>query len=259
MGRKSLQKIWLLLICFILIFTAACSGSENLPLTKELEDIKTTESSIQSNVEDQTASGDQSSLETQTDQSKSTSQQAVQSSAEKSVDAAGQINNSNKEERALIVKGSGVTTFVTLTMDDLKNLGTNTYIYSGRNKEKANERQYFEYTGVLLEKILKSAGWDGKSDTMRLTCSDGYSGKYRISEINGYLSFVDAADETGSTVPAMLGFLNEGDSLGNDRYYDSSKGLPLRLIYGQADYDSEWAKDFNMQGWAFGISEIEIY
>lgn len=146
------------------------------------------------------------------------------------------------------------------SLSALESLGTETLKYSGRNKENNNQRQVREYTGVKLEAVLKAAGYGKRVEgqTLKVTCSDGYTREYELESLQS-LYFFDGEEATeGDPVPPMLAIIKEGDSLGNDKSYSEAAGSPLRLIYGQADYDSEYTKDFNMQGWASYVERIEV-
>ncbi len=144
------------------------------------------------------------------------------------------------------------------TLAELQALGMETHQYSGRNKEQNNERQVREYTGVLLEKLLKDAGIKTEGAILKVTCSDGYAREYEMDNLSE-LYFFDGEDaKKGEAVPPMLAVISEGDNMGNDKIYHKTDGSPLRLVYGQADYDSDYTKDFNMQGWACYVETIEV-
>ena len=170
-----------------------------------------------------------------------------------------QTASAEKQDETAILTVSGVDGGeISFSSADLEALGSETYTYSMRNKENNNARQFETYTGIPLTTLLTAAGWDGATDTIRISCSDGYNGKYSISEINSLYTFDSETDTSGSSVPAMLAFLSEGDSLGKGNTYSSADGAPLRLVYGQADYDCAEMKDFNTQGWGYYVCRIEI-
>ena len=172
---------------------------------------------------------------------------AQKKAAEKPDDSGGSIT----------ICGSGVKE-TTFSAGEIKKLGTETHAYSFRDKEKNNARQFASYTGIRLDTLLKAVGWDGKSDKIKISCSDGYNGKYSVDEINAFYAFSGAADTKGTPVPAMIAILSEGDSLGKGVVYNSKDGTPFRLVYGQADYDCDDMKDFNTQGWGFYVCKIEV-
>lgn len=141
---------------------------------------------------------------------------------------------------------------------DLEQLGLETFSYSGRNKENNNARQIREYTGIPLEVLLKDAGYSAEGASVTIRCSDGYSREYELDSLKELYFFEDEKAETGRKVPPMLAVIGEGEPMGNEKTYHEKDGSPLRFIFGQADYDSAYAKDFNMQGWASYVEEIEV-
>lgn len=165
-----------------------------------------------------------------------------------------------KTKEYLTVKGDGVNRTLYLTYDDLNSLKTLKVTYSGRNKENNNARQYRKCTGVNIVTLINLAGWNGSANTIKITCSDGYTKKYDISDLdNNYVSFANDSDSEGYWVPAMIALLSDGTSLGNSSNYKSSDGAPFRLVFGQEIGDSDASKSFNMQGWANYVKTIEIY
>ena len=162
------------------------------------------------------------------------------------------------EKYSIKLSGSGLKGEVVFSEQDIKNMAAESGTYSFRNKEKNNIRQFTTFSGVPITTLLKAAGWDGTSDILRITCSDGYSNRYKISEINDLYSYPDSSGTQGTKVPAMIAILEEGSYMGNDLYYHHSEGSPFRLIYGQEDFDSDFTKDFNMQGWGYYISELVV-
>ncbi len=175
---------------------------------------------------------------------------AVPSNAEKKADT--------EESSALTIAGKGLASEVTFSLKEIEKIGIESYTYSFRNKENNNARQTATYSGVPLTALLEAAGWDGKSDKIRISCSDGYTGKYSIEEIDAFYAFKGENDTAGTAVPAMIAVLSEGDPLGKGKTYSAKDGAPLRLVYGQADYDCDEMKDFNTQGWGFYLCKIEI-
>lgn len=159
-------------------------------------------------------------------------------------------------EYVLTISGSeGEKTY---TVPELEQLGLETHSYSGRNKENNNERQVREYTGISLTKLLKDAGYSAESETIKVICSDGYSREYELSSLLDLYFFDGEKAKKGEKVEPMLAVITEGESMGNDKTYKSSEGSPLRLVFGQADYDSSYTMDFNMQGWASYVEKIEV-
>ena len=171
--------------------------------------------------------------------------------------ASGAVKDQDAKEYSVTLKGSGLKEEVVFTETDIRNMKTETFTYSFRNKEKNNERQYAELTGVPLNTLLKAAGWNGTADTLRINCSDGYSNKYKLSEINGLFAYPEDGGDPVK-VPAMLAVLEEGSYMGKDLYYKHDDGPPFRLIYGQEDYDSDFTKDFNSQGWGYYVTELKV-
>ncbi|MEG0829430.1 MAG: hypothetical protein RSD88_02225 [Anaerovoracaceae bacterium] len=156
----------------------------------------------------------------------------------------------------LTIKGSQKEK--TFTEADLVALGTQTRQYSGRNKEKNNTRQVRKYTGVDVKTLLKSVGYGEKDEIINVVCSDGFAKDYAVEDLEKLLSFKDEKEAEGEVVAPMLAIIQEGDYMGNDKEYKKADGSPLRLVYGQEDYDSEYTKDFNMQGWASYVKEIKV-
>lgn len=285
MSGKRKKSILLLILCLIVLFTVVSCGnkSQEANSTKEISTDKQTEAEDQSvETEENTNSMEENSIdskksvdqndtkkssEKQGDQKKVSNKEMATQSASNTATSAAKENSQEvvkatkeeKQEGILTIKGSGVSNSITLSMSELNDLGVETYTYSGRSKENDNKRQSISCTGIPVIKILEKAGWNGKANTLKITCSDGYTGKYKISEINGFLAFSDDKDVKGKVVPAMLSILQEGQDLGKGVTYKASNGSPLRLVYGQEDYDTEEMKDFNMQGWGFYVKELEVF
>lgn len=163
----------------------------------------------------------------------------------------------NSTEKILTVCGYGGKE-TTYSLADLDNLGMETVKFSGRNKENNNERQVREYTGVGLKKLLEDAGYGKDGEIIKVTCSDGYAREYETDSLYGLCFFDGEKAEKGKNVEPLLAVIREGESIGNDKTYSEKDGSPLRLIYGQAEYDSDYTKDFNMQGWASYVEKIEV-
>lgn len=144
------------------------------------------------------------------------------------------------------------------TYEDLENLGVVTYSYSGRNKENNNERQIGEHTGVLLKTLLEDAGYGKEEETVKFVCSDGYTRDYETEDLYDRYFYENENTEKGKSVQPLLELMKEGADLGNGEKYEKEDGSPLRLVFGQMDYDSEYTKDFNMQGWAAYVERIEV-
>ena len=175
-------------------------------------------------------------------------------------------NNESKSETrvsgqdvVLTVKAYDIDGKKTFTLDEYESIGKETHEYSGRNKEQNNERQIREYTGVELKKIFEAAGHKtDDNDIIRIISSDGYTTEFVLNERYGLLAYKDNQATEGTEVPPMLAIIKEGEYMGNDKEYDPKEGTPLRFVYGQADYDSDTMKDFNMQNWASYVKEIQI-
>lgn len=141
---------------------------------------------------------------------------------------------------------------------DLMDLGFETVTYSGRNKEGDNKRQIKEYTGTDLNVLLEHAGYDS-AKTITITCSDGYTRDYDMDTLNSLYAFESEEDGAPSEpVIPMLVFAHDGDKIGNDEKYSAEAGSPVRLIFGQEDFDASDSKDFNMQGWASYVQSIKV-
>lgn len=204
--------------------------------------------SIEKNNENGAVSIDAASVQNKTE---------VQSSSVK-VEKTQKNENQQTDKYSIKISGSGLSGEVVLSEADIRNLATESYSYSFRNKEKNNARQYGTFKGVSVSALLKAAGWNGTSDKLRITCTDGYSNRYKLSEINALYTYQEGSETSDTKVPALIAVLDEGSYIGNDLYYHYDDGPPFRLIYGQEDYDSDFTKDFNMQGWGYYISEISI-
>lgn len=146
----------------------------------------------------------------------------------------------------------------TYTYGDLEAMGMDTYSYSGRNKENNNERQIREYTGVPLKTLLEDAGYGKEGETIKVICSDGYTREYGTDSLYDLYFYDGEEAEKGEPVETILAMMQDGDDMGNDNVYKTEDGSPLRLVFGQTDYDSEYTKDFNMQGWASYVEKIEV-
>lgn len=144
------------------------------------------------------------------------------------------------------------------TYEDLESLGIKTYSYSGRNKENNNERQVREYSGVSLKEVLEDAGYGKEGENLKVVCSDGYAREYEADSLYDLYFYDGEKAEKGEIVEPILAMMKDGDEMGNDKTYKKEDGSPLRLVFGQTDYDSEYTKDFNMQGWAAYVERIEV-
>lgn len=164
--------------------------------------------------------------------------------------------STNSTETILTV--TGYNDEATFTLGDIEKIGIDTYTFSGRNKENNNERQIRKYTGIQLKSVLEKAGYNKDDDVILITCSDGYSREYVLKELYDLYYFKDKTTEKGEVVPPVLAVMNDGEDMGNESKYNSEDGSPLRLIFGQTDYDSDYTKDFNMQGWASYVEKIEV-
>lgn len=89
--------------------------------------------------------------------------------------AASQAADASETSRLIVAGYAGEDKEYALA--DLQGIGLKTQKYSGRNKDKNNERQVREYTGVMLDALLKDAGYekDLQELTLKIICSDGYS------------------------------------------------------------------------------------
>lgn len=146
----------------------------------------------------------------------------------------------------------------TFTQSQLLKLGESTCEYSGRNKEKNNQRQIRAYTGIELNKVLKAAGYGQGKEIIKVTCSDGYTREYEVDSLYDLYTFDSDKAEKGKKIAPMLAMIKDGEPMGNGKTYKPGDGSPLRLVYGQTDYDSQYTKDFNMQGWASFVEKIEV-
>lgn len=149
----------------------------------------------------------------------------------------------------LTVAGTGAETIV-YTAEDLAKLGTVTYSYSGRNKQVENARQFFEFTGVELSKVLKASGFDIEDVNIKVVCGDNYTREYSVEDLYELYTYEDNETDNKEEVLPMIAILEPSD----EAEYPS----PFKLIYGQEDWDTLSAQDFNMQGWATYIQYIEI-
>ena len=158
------------------------------------------------------------------------------------------------DDQYLTLKGSGLSKTLYFTLDDLKGLKQYTVVYTGRNKENKNARQYLSFTGVNLATLLNLAGWKGTAKTMQVNCSDGYTRRYDLDEImEQMVSFQEENDGEGHWVPAMVALVS------SSKNYDPTEGAPFRLVFGQEPTDTDDTMSFNMQGWASYLKTIEIY
>lgn len=161
------------------------------------------------------------------------------------------IDDSEDDSPYLTVSGSKVAETVKFSLNEMKNMDLQTIIYTGRNKQYNNERQTIKIKGVALADILDEAGMKSGATTLKVICSDGYIKVYDLqSLLEDAYSYADS--ESGELVPTVVA-IKEGGS-----YYDAGEGNPFRLVMGQADYDSDETKDFNMQNWAKYLEEIVI-
>jgi DMSO/TMAO reductase YedYZ molybdopterin-dependent catalytic subunit len=151
----------------------------------------------------------------------------------------------------LTISGSQVAEPVKLSLNDMQDMGLQTFTFTGRNKLYDNARQTFEITGVTLADLLAAAGASSDATSLKVICSDGYVKVYDLQRLLADAYSYSYSDE-GELVPAVIAIQENG------AYYDGGEGNPFRLIMGQADWDNDETKDFNMQNWAKNLKEIVI-
>lgn len=174
------------------------------------------------------------------------------SDAQEPADASGvQEYVVDENAETLTVAGAGHEAVV-FAAEDLEKLGTVTLDYSGRNKEVQNARQFFTYTGVELNKVLEAAGFETDDAIIKVTCSDGYTREYEVEDLYGLYTFESNENDNKTEVVPIIAIQENMTEKGME--YPS----PFKLVYGQADYDTQDAQDFNMQGWMTFIQYIEV-
>ncbi|NMB35624.1 MAG: S-layer homology domain-containing protein [Firmicutes bacterium] len=177
-------------------------------------------------------------------------------------DNSGNSNNSSNNDSSsnedseddspyLTISGSQVAEPVKLSLNDMQDMGLQTFTFTGRNKLYDNARQTFEITGVTLADLLAAAGASSDATSLKVICSDGYVKVYDLQRLLADAYSYSYSDE-GELVPAVIAIQENG------AYYDGGEGNPFRLIMGQADWDNDETKDFNMQNWAKNLKEIVI-
>jgi len=166
-------------------------------------------------------------------------------------------NDSSGSTKVLTILKTGSDKSTEMTTDDVKKLGTVTQSYSGRNKSNNNKRIIKKYTGVDLKKLLEKAGYKN-AKVIKITASDGYTKEYEIATLYDLYAYKDEKSTKGTKVNPIIAIAKEGTQMGSNEDFDPNDGMPLQLVYGQADYDSEDTKDFNMQGWVAYVEKIEV-
>ena len=155
----------------------------------------------------------------------------------------------DEEATTLTIMGVGHDPVV-YTADDLKEMGTHTITYSGRNKKVENARQFETFTGVELNLVLQEAGYDPEDAVLKIICADGYTREYEVEDLYGLYSFQDNESDEYIEVIPMIAI--------TDAYTEYPS--PFKLVYGQEDYDTytNATQDFNTQGWATYIQCIQV-
>lgn len=149
----------------------------------------------------------------------------------------------------LTIAGTGAEMTV-YTADELRELGTVTLSYSGRNKQVENARQFFEFTGVELNRLLEKSGFETEDVDLKIVCSDGYTREYSLEDLYEGYAFQNNEDNEKEAVVPMIAILDVSE--------DAAYPSPFKLICGQEDWDCREAQDFNMQNWATYIQYIEV-
>jgi hypothetical protein len=158
---------------------------------------------------------------------------------------------SDNDTPNLTISGSRVAEPVKISLNDMQKMGLRTFTFTGRNKEYDNARQTIVITGVTLADLLAAAGVSGDAPTLKVICSDGFVKVYDLqSLLSGAYSYANS--DEGQPVPAMIAVQENG------AYYNQREGNPFRLVMGQADWDNDETKDFNMQNWSKNIKELVI-
>lgn len=157
----------------------------------------------------------------------------------------------------LQIKSEGSNQSMQLSLADIKAIGTTTNQYSGRSKADNNTRVIGEYTGVPLYKLFDKAGYEDVKVFM-VICSDGYTKEYEMDQLNDLYFFKNDADTKGTKVEPILAIVNNEALSSKDDGFNPADGTPLRIVFGQRNYDSKDTKDFNMQGWASFIETIVV-
>ncbi|MGI6721134.1 MAG: molybdopterin-dependent oxidoreductase [Anaerovoracaceae bacterium] len=180
--------------------------------------------------------------------------------------ACGSSSNDKAQDDGSQKAGNASKATLTITGDqgdhgyslaDLKAMKQETHDYSGRNKTHGNKRFTSRYTGVDLKTLLSDAGY-GDAKEIKVSCSDGYSREYDVDSLYGLYYFPDENTAKGEKVPPMIAIVKKGTRMGSNKDFNPDKGTPLRLVYGQEDFDSKDTMDFNMQGWAAYVKKIEV-
>lgn len=153
-----------------------------------------------------------------------------------------------QSEMLTILGSEGETVY---TREELENLGLEERTYSGRDKKVKNARQFFTFSGVDLGVLLEDAGYETDGGSMKVFCSDGYVREYDLEDLFELYSYQDNDGDDCERIPPMIAVTDEEEGW----EYPSS----FRLVYGQADYDTETSMDFNMQGWACYVQCIELH
>jgi len=148
------------------------------------------------------------------------------------------VQSSASSDTVLTVRDRSGDVTRSFTQADLNALDKETHTYSGRSKKDNNKREIKKYTGAELRYFLQEAGISGAKE-IKVVCDDEYTKEYEVSDLYDLYAFKNETGPAKTKVPPIITL--------KDR----------QLIIGQADYDGEDTKDFNMQNWARGICTIE--
>jgi hypothetical protein len=159
-------------------------------------------------------------------------------------------------DTVLTIEEEGGGNAVYYSVKELKEVGTVTRTYSGRSKSSKGKRTTVKYTGVDLRTLLDKSGCED-AETIKVSCSDGYTREYQLENLDNLYCFKGSGSEKEKVKP-MIAIVKKGTRLGNNRNFDPNDGTPLRLVCGQAEYDSDESMDFNMQNWAGYVETIEV-
>lgn len=150
-----------------------------------------------------------------------------------------QVSSDSSSKAVLKVYDKSGNEVKAYTKKEFSALKTVTRTYSGRNKKDKNKRQIVKYKGVDLKVFMKDAGIADAKDIM-VTCDDDYTNEYNVSDLYDLYAFKTEKGSSKSKVSPMITIKER------------------RLVMGQADYDADDTKDFNMQNWARGICKVEV-
>jgi DMSO/TMAO reductase YedYZ molybdopterin-dependent catalytic subunit len=154
-------------------------------------------------------------------------------------------NEPEETEYALTIKGSGVDSEKSFTIEQMKGLPEAAFKAEFFALNNYGTKEYFEFEGARVNTLLSQAGLNDGAKSVTFVAEDGYENTMTISDALRE-DYIDEQN-TEAKYPVILAWEENGE------VYDSADGAPLRLVFGQKE-----AGDVNKPGWVMNVVEIVV-